>query len=58
MKSKIIIEVEFEENKLPQDWQKYLKEFYQSQDEAMIPFGQESRKKIKINKIEIKEDEK
>lgn len=55
MRPKVTLEIEIDESKLPPDWQKYLKDFFQLIDGSVVFFGQESRKIIKIKKIEIKE---
>lgn len=55
MKPKVILEIELDESKLPSDWQKYLEDFFRLMDGVLVPFGQETRKIIKIKKIEVKE---
>jgi len=52
-KPKVILELEFDDSKLPENWEKYLEEFFQNLDNTMIAFGGESRKVVKIKKIKI-----
>jgi hypothetical protein len=53
IKPKVILELEIDETKLPKDWEKYLEEFFLNLDNQIITFGQETKKLIKIKKIEI-----
>jgi len=52
-KPKVILELEFDDSKLPENWGKYLEEFFQNLDNTMIAFGGKSRKVVKIKKIKI-----
>jgi len=53
IKPKVILELEIDETKLPKDWEKYIEEFFLNLDNQIITFGQETKKLIKIKKIEI-----
>ena len=53
MKPKVILDLDLDKTKLPKGWGKYLEEFFLNLDNRIVSFGQETKKLIKIKKIEI-----